>query len=868
MNSNGNETIREKPLNHGARVLLVASVGLAMLSFYAYSLLAVLFLAGLILCELGLLVALARFGASRLMVPFLQKHLDVLRLFVKSFRLHKGVEFQLLLARADAPALHDRLASLCRRLEMDFPREVALQMGDGASVRLHGFRRGSGQVTLHVGYDLLAGLTADEMEAVLAHEMSHAKLMNRGYRNWLWGAQSRVRNLAQALWTVISTARGSRKSARVAEALFTVVDRLLRLCTRLIATYSRQDEFEADRGAAELCGSAVMKSALSKLESLHYATSRLPWNERVAQLQQPGGYSQWLLHEIAQGAPPPPATEANDALFNQYSTHPSIPDRLLALPADDRVPDPQSPPAIRLLAHPDNVARRLLTELQRLMAEQEKQDSRALEKFSRRTGRDAHLRPWQNFGFLLIVAGIVCCLAGLSAPAPTGVVLPGAVAIIAGVAALRLGGYRDRMELPIPNYEILITPSSGKPSDGNLAEKEKSLQAALRERFAHEHAGKAAKRLAEESYAALQTCDYLRAHVAARECLRFDKKSTEAALALAVASAAFGNVPSTLHLLAFVQKQTGLKTFASAWGAAWAAMLAGDWIRAEAMLEKALKMRPAEFTLVSLLAIAQSRRGKLQSSIVNARLACDACPASTARQKFLIARLLDGGFTQEARERMQRLGGELQTDPELMLARTQYELLQRHFGEADQWMARLKQAGCAGQMLVRLARLYETARSADQAAGLYGEALAIGHYPEAHLGLGRIEAGRNHKEEARGHLRAALNVDRPVGQDGVTTWQILGPIFTQMLCLQEPVPNCRAWIVAFPANGHPAPLANQSFTIYAADLREAQDYFLAILGAFQPEKPPEILPPGNWRPAPRPLQPVGPVRPGVQGLWQ
>jgi Zn-dependent protease with chaperone function/Tfp pilus assembly protein PilF len=867
MKAGRNETVREKPLSRGAKGLLMIGVGLSMLAFYAFALLAILFLAVLILAELVLLLALARFGASRLMVPFMEKHTRVLGLLLKSLRLQKGVEFRIALPQADAPALHEMLQRLCGRLELAFPHEVTLQMGDVAWVQLKGFRSGAGKVTLGVGYDLLAGLSVAEMEAVLAHEMTHAKLISRGYRNWLWGAQSRVRKLAMSLWGEINNSRRNNKTSNVAQTLFSVVDRLLRLCTRLIATYSRQDEFEADRGAAELCGGAVMKSALSKLESLHCITSRLPWNERVAQLQRPGGYSQWLLQEIAQGAPAQ-AEDASEVFFNKYSTHPSIPDRLLALPDDGCAPAADSPSAIRLLAHPDNIAVKLLSELQRLMADQEKKDSRALEKLSRKTGRLAHLGPMQGAGFLLILGGVIAglvCLVSRDTLMGEPFCL---VAIALGVIGFRLGRYRDRLALPVPAYEVMINPARGQPAGENVPEKEKFLQKELRERFRHERAGTAAAALAKESYSALQTCDYLRAHVAARECLRFDKKSVEGAIALAVACAAFNQIPNTAQLLAFVQRRSGFKTFSTAWGAAWAAMLAGDWIRAEAMLDKALKLQPQQTALISYLALAQSRRGKLQSAIGNARRACDASPESTGKLKFLIARLLDGGFTREAQERMRRVSTDLQTDPELMFAMAQYELLQRRFNEADQWTGRLKQAGVSAQVLVRLGHLYETARLGDGAAALYQEALAAGHYPEAHLGLGRIETERKHKPEARRHILAALNIDLTVGKEGVTPWQLLHPILTQMLWLEEPLPNCRAWTVAFRGNGRPAVLAGQSFMVFAPDLPQAREYVQTILRALHPEKPPEILPEHNWTPAPRPMQPDGPVRPGVQGLWQ
>jgi tetratricopeptide (TPR) repeat protein len=286
------------------------------------------------------------------------------------------------------------------------------------------------------------------------------------------------------------------------------------------------------------------------------------------------------------------------------------------------------------------------------------------------------------------------------------------------------------------------------------------------------------------------------------------------------------------------------------------------------MLEKALKLQPQQTTLISLLALAQSRRGKLQSSILNARRACETHPESTEKLKFLISRLLDGGFTREAQERMRRLSLDLETDPELMIAMAQFQLLQRNFAEADGWTARLKQSGASAQLLIRLARLYENARLTDAAASLYQDALASGHYPEAHLGLGRIETERNNKGEARRHILAALNIEQPVGKEGATTWQIFHPILNQMLWLHEPIANCRGWMVAFPGNSQPAALAGQSLMVYASDQQQAQGHLQTVMNAMQPGKPPAILNPSTWKAAPRPLQPDGPVRPGVQGLWQ
>jgi Zn-dependent protease with chaperone function/tetratricopeptide (TPR) repeat protein len=858
----------EKPLPGGARFMLVLGVGAVMLSFYAFLILSIVFLSALIAAELVIFLALARFGASRLMVPFLGKHLGVLTLVVKSFWLQKGIEYRIPLQHEAAPALYKMLGQLCQRLPITFPQEVVLQMGDGAWVKLKGMRSGAGKTTLGVGYDLLAGLSVAEIEAVMAHEMTHAKQINRGFRNWLWAGQTRIRNLAMALWGEVNAARRAKQTTSVAKFLFVITDWLSRLSTRLVAVHSRQDEFEADLGAAQLCGAEVMKSALSKLDSLHQITSRLPWNERVAQLQQTTGYSQWLLQEIAQGVTVP-AEDSNQVLYNKYSTHPLIRDRLAALPPDDKPPIPNSPPGIQLLAHPDEIAVKLVTELQRMLAEQEKKDSQALQKFSRKTGQGAHLQPWQGFGALLVLASVVCGIIALCVKEVSfEFVSCCLVTIVAGLIAFRLGKYRDRFELAVPSYEKLVHPPQALLSTGKIQEMQKAVEADLAKRFDQERSSKRAVLLAKESYAALANCDYLRAHIAAKACLKIEKKSVEGALALAVACASYNQIPTAAQLLAFVQKKTGCKTFSTAWGFAWAGLLAGDWGRAEAMMDLALKLQPHQTNLLPLLAIAQSRRGKLQSSIKNARLACGADPASSEKTKFLIARLLDGGYTREAQERIKQVQADLESDAELMLSMTQLHLLQRNYNEATQWTERVKKSGAPAQSLVRLGRFHESARLKDAAANLYKEALAVGHFPEAHLGLGRLHTEKNNRDEARQHILAALNLERPVGKEGVNTWQMLQPILTQMLSLHEPASNCRAWFAAFPSNGQPAVLAGKNFMVYAEDLTQAQQYFETMLNAFQPDKPPLSLPQKNWTAAPRQLQPDGPVRPGVQGIWQ
>src|SRR3989442_10570797 len=110
-----------------------------------------------------------------------------------------------------------------------------------------------------------------------------------------------------------------------------VFDALTRRAARLVATYSRQDEFAADRGAVELCGAGAIKSALGRLEVLDEAASSLPWSERLARLQPGEAFTAWLLSELTR----PGRGRGRGALphaGDPYSTHPALRGRVGALP--------------------------------------------------------------------------------------------------------------------------------------------------------------------------------------------------------------------------------------------------------------------------------------------------------------------------------------------------------------------------------------------------------------------------------------------------------------------------------------------------------------------------------------------------------
>src|SRR5215831_9881180 len=73
VDKSGHEVSGEKPLTAGARTILAAGVALVMLAFYLFCLVAVVLLVALIAGGLVLVLVALRFGAARLVAPYVEK---------------------------------------------------------------------------------------------------------------------------------------------------------------------------------------------------------------------------------------------------------------------------------------------------------------------------------------------------------------------------------------------------------------------------------------------------------------------------------------------------------------------------------------------------------------------------------------------------------------------------------------------------------------------------------------------------------------------------------------------------------------------------------------------------------------------------
>jgi heat shock protein HtpX len=854
-----------RPLSGAARLVLIATTAATIALFYLFiclSLLALLVWLGLFLLVVA---GLARFGAAGLIIKFFERDVRLFGLVVRSLWLSEGATYRLPLQRADAPRLFAMVEGLAGRLAIPPPDELCLEMNCGAWVQLHGLKTGLGTTRIGVGYDLLAGLSEQEVEAVMAHELTHAKLISRALRNWLFAGLGRAATVSNQLSAVVDAHRRAGEGSGPGDLMLLGADALTRLCARQMGAYSRQNEFEADRGAAELCGSAAMRASLQRLEVLHPKLARLPWNERVAKIESPDGLSRWLQQELA--AAGPAAEDGPAEVFDRYSTHPSLRDRLAALPADNsKLSESQS--GLSLLAEPDNIVLKLVAAIQQTALKEEAKDLRELRKWLRKIRDTRSYRAAQLPGMLVIGGSIVCGAIALA----MGMWVAAAACFLGlvplGIWFWILGRYRDKRPLPVPDYEAFMKGRQDYPLP-DLENREKKIEEELRQLIAGEpKKRRQAARLVDEGVAALGRVDYLRAHVASRLAQKLDPKSVECALVTLVAAGAFDQRDVVGGLMAAALKQTGLRSPSSAWAGAWALLLCGDWRAAEAFLHEAMKPRPDDPQLLALLAFCQSRRGKWQSALANIRRCCQPRPPTAQHHKLFVSLLLDHGALREAGRLLEQFGPAAAYDPDVVHLRIHFHLLRREFAHAEQQLAMLAESDLPGHRLLAIGYLYENARTDTKAVEFFQRALAQGHYPDALLALARHAAEARDKARAREYIHAALDTMKKAADKAASAYDVFHPALNQLLRLEEPVDSCRAWLARFLPGKDAGLLTKHALLVFAPTEQAVHAYVQTLLQAMKPGEPPLSGAYVQVQPAPRDLQPVRPVRPGIQYVYQ
>ena len=826
-----------------------------ILQFYAFASLTLVLLSGWVALE-----AVAGYlgGSLRWAVVTrgsFRRHFEVLQALLRSLRLRKQAETQVPLAVADAPELFAMLESLCFLLNIAPAPAVFLEM-DGKASFQHGER-----ITLGIGFDLFAGLTRSELEVVLAHELCHASLPRWIMGRWLAHGLQRGLQLSRALSRLCPPRERSNPTS-LASALLQVTEGLVEATARHAAAFSRQEELAADRGAAVILGSEAVHHALLKMESLKHYAARLSWHERLAQLEAQT-FSAWLTQEFSK-AKPVTITELNALTQDRYSTHPSLRDRLAALPPTTiALTQPDTRSAISLLANPDALAESLFARVLATTIKEEERDTRKLRRWIKETRVARDLRPVQACGGALVLAAAIAATVAWSVGAGPGVLSAIWASLAVGLLLFHLGRYREQFTLPLPDFGLLKhTWDTDRDAPDDELKRVKTLCA---EQVSGKNPKKACRILESKCFDALRECDYPKAAVAAQMLLAQQPDSLAGLLTSAITLAWRGDGKAA-DVIAAVQRKNGLKGPSLCWGIAWAFMFRGNWGRAEALLEQTIDQHPADPTLLNLRALCQARRGKIQSAIHNARRACEPQPKNIEHAKFLIGLLLEGGYVREAQTRLAPLEQQIDADPELMLLVVRTNLSLRNYAGAEAWSRALTRKSAPAYMIVQLAAFHELAGLFDQAGSYYSAALSQGHFPDACLGLSRVEAGRNNISAARQHALNALAFLKPLGKFATPPITLLRPILTQLATLEPPVWAAHAWLANLPDNALPSALAGMSFIVYGTSQSKAEQILRTVMDAmFAGGIRPATI---NiaWRLAPPDHQPFGNVCPGVQPL--
>jgi Zn-dependent protease with chaperone function/tetratricopeptide (TPR) repeat protein len=845
----------ERPLNPAERTALVIAGATTTLLFYVVTTAVAILLLAVSIILLIVVVGAARFGLAGFVKPMLDREWALFRIITRSLWLPEGASYRLRLTEREAPRLFQMARKLADRMEVRPPDEVFVEMSCGAWVQLHGLLRGRGKITLGVGYDLLAGLPDHEVEAVLAHEMAHAALVNRGFSRWMNKSLGRLVNMTNAVGGYNAARKQNKEQTLLSEGLHKLYDALTTRSVRLVATYSRQDEFEADAGAAEACGPPAIRWSLVHLQRLLHDLERLPWSERVARLETEQSFSRWLVGALAHESVKP-RDQMRDAV-DPFSTHPSLRDRIAALGASDSVAIPGRP-GIELLHDPDRIATQLVAEIHRTAVIEERKNDRLMRRQMRKVQRPAYSSFWMLLGVGLVLVGVFGAVLHFASDSLGGVIGFGSVAVIGG-ALLQKGTHRDRRKLAIPKYGRLTWKGIA-PDEATARQSE--IESDLRRRYASTGKRGDAAVLIDFCFEALRDSDYLRAHVAGRLALEVEPQSVDAALGLGIAAGALGNSEQSVQLHEWVRREVGWRTPNVMWGVAWARCLFEDWAICEALLAQLVEKQPDQATFQSLLGLAKMSRGKMRTAEQHVKNGMALEPSNTAHAQLLAGYYIESGRLRDAEATLAGLRDQAEKDVDVAQLFLRLELLRHNLDEAIRWTRVVQSIDPEPVWVIRFGFMFETARFDDQAAAFFRKALEAGHFPEAHIGLARLQSAAGERDMARTHLLNALNAEcerAPAAQSPLILFHDIVGLLNN---LEDRRVQCRAYIAKIPDTQGTA-LAGRSVFVCAPEHNAAAAHLQRVVGALYPSASFEATK-LYWEDAPLEQQPVRPIAPGVQ----
>jgi heat shock protein HtpX len=219
-----------------------------------------------------------------------------------------------IIERADAPELYDMVDNLRQRAGLPMP-VVAIAPSEQPNAFATGRNPENAVVCFTAG--ILQLVQRDELEGVTAHELAHIK-----HRHMLVGALAATMAGAIAMlanvvkWGAIFGMGGRDNEGQNPLALLALAIVMPMVAMIIQFAISRQNEFQADRTAAEISGQPLaLASALRRLDAMAH---RIPMNVNPA---------------AAHLAIVNPLAGARGGFIKLFSTHPPTEERVAALQA-------------------------------------------------------------------------------------------------------------------------------------------------------------------------------------------------------------------------------------------------------------------------------------------------------------------------------------------------------------------------------------------------------------------------------------------------------------------------------------------------------------------------------------------------------
>ena len=201
--------------------------------------------------------------------------------------------------RMQAPVLHDAVESLSAKAKIPVPRVYVIP-NETPNAFATGRNEDHAAVTVTTG--ILKILTQDELEGVLAHELSHIK-----HRDILISTMAATVASAVVLLSRWAVFFGNDEGSTISAVAVAIIAPIA--ATLIQMAISRSREYEADAGGARVSGKPeALAGALAKLS---YAARKRPLDAN------PSTAHMFIVNPLSAGA-----------VMNLFSTHPPLEKRI------------------------------------------------------------------------------------------------------------------------------------------------------------------------------------------------------------------------------------------------------------------------------------------------------------------------------------------------------------------------------------------------------------------------------------------------------------------------------------------------------------------------------------------------------------